>query len=571
MIDCTPVYAQVDSPIDALIWQHIADSPCPDDFRAYLRHAPEGAAHVEEAIARLIALDDADAQCSVDDTFYPAAFVQIHARAQAGDAVAQFHVGKMSNLGIACTPHADSAEGWYRAAILQGEPRSHINLAQLREEQGTPESLAEARRLHEAAAALGEPTALFNLGRMTLRGLGEPDQQANPLRAFELFHQAWDQGLALAGHWIAHMLRTGDGVRRDEEFARQWMQKSARAGCVGAILQLGIAAEFGDGVPESIPVAADWYRTGAELGDTDCQRRLATLQLRGEGIAKDGAQAVSWLKRAAVRNDPVAQRILGLTYLWGLNVVRNERFGRKWLQRSADHGDMAAAFHLGRLFQKQDPPDHQAALPLLEKAALKGHCEAQCQLGIAYWYGQGVAVDAHAAFKWIKLAALQGDPWGIYLLGCLHHAGIDVPSDFVKAAQYYRQAAALGQPSAQAKLGMSYLKGEGVDRDVAEGMLWLSRAAEQGDAEASVTIGIVLRDGIGVERNTGEASKWFLDAAEKGEARGQFELAMLYAEGNGLTRDVDEARKWMEKAAAQDEEGAAEWLTEHAQQGLHLV
>ncbi len=66
-------YATRDAPIDALIWQYIADSPCPEDFRCYLRPQPEGALHLDEAIDRLIALDDADAACADDEARYPAA------------------------------------------------------------------------------------------------------------------------------------------------------------------------------------------------------------------------------------------------------------------------------------------------------------------------------------------------------------------------------------------------------------------------------------------------------------------------------------------------------------------
>lgn len=38
-------YATQDAPIDALIWRHIADSLCPQDFRDYLQHAPASQAN----------------------------------------------------------------------------------------------------------------------------------------------------------------------------------------------------------------------------------------------------------------------------------------------------------------------------------------------------------------------------------------------------------------------------------------------------------------------------------------------------------------------------------------------
>lgn len=553
-------YSEPDAPIDRLIWQHIADSPCSEDFRNYLRHSPEGAAHLEEAIEQLIFLDEADAVFPDEGTHYPLAVAAILSLAEAGNAVAQFHMGKLSDSGIGMLANRDRAEGWYRLAILQGELRSHINFALILESQGKPEDVAEVKRLLLAASEAGEVTGTFHLARMMRCGYGETDKRPDPIKAFEYFHLCWDQGDALSGHWIGYMLLKGDGVRQDVALGKDWLSKSAQAGCIGAIIKVGSDAETGSDCEKNITAAVEWFRQGAELGSMECQHRLAALLLRGEGIAKDGAQAVGWLKRAAVRGNADAQRVLGLTYLWGIDVVRNSRFGRKWLTRAAEQDDAYAAYHLGKFLQKEEPPELEAAAQWFERAAKAGDSTAQGILGTCYWSGRGVAINLHAAHKWIKLSSLQGDPYGLCLLGRLYYSGVDVPVDYVQAAKYYRQSAERGYANGQARLGWCYLKGEGVERDIAEGMLWLGRAADQGSGEACTAIGYVLRDGIGVRRDPGEASKWFLDAAEKGEAEAQYALGHLYAEGDGLAQNLEEARMWMEKAAAQGEEDAVKWL-----------
>lgn len=112
-------YTALDAPIDLLIWQGIEGSPCPEDFRNYLRHSPEGAAHLDEAIERLIDLDDADAVCANEDSRYRDAIAEIEKLAQAGDAVAQFHMGKLLDNGIGIEANNDRAEGWYRLARLR--------------------------------------------------------------------------------------------------------------------------------------------------------------------------------------------------------------------------------------------------------------------------------------------------------------------------------------------------------------------------------------------------------------------------------------------------------------------
>ena len=47
-------------------------------------------------------------------------------------------------------------------------------------------------------------------------------------------------------------------------------------------------------------------------------------------------------------------------------------------------------------------------LSWLEKAADKGHAEAQMQLGYLYARGESVSQDYAEAYKWIELAATAG-------------------------------------------------------------------------------------------------------------------------------------------------------------------
>ena len=406
-------YPALDAPIDLLIWQSIEGSPCPEDFRNYLRHSPEGAAHLDEAIERLIDLDDAGAVCDNEESRYPVAIAAIKTLAEAGDAVAQFHMGTLLDNGIGIEANSDRAEGWYRLAILQGEPRSHINLASRLEDRAKPEDVAEAKRLLATASAAGEGLATFNLARMMSHGYGEIDKRPNPANALELFHQSWAQGCAIAGHWIGFMLLQGNGVRQDTVLGKDWLIKAARAGCIGAIIKLGDNAETGSGCEKDPSAAVEWFRQGAELGSMECQHRLAGLLLRGEGLTKDGAHAVQWLKRAAVRNNSDAQRVLGLAYLWGIDVIRNIRFGRKWLTRAAEQDDAYAAYQLGKHLQNAEPPELEAAAQWFERSAKLGDSTAQSVLGACYWNGHGVTADDHAAFKWIKLSSMQGDSHGL--------------------------------------------------------------------------------------------------------------------------------------------------------------
>ncbi|MBI4988186.1 MAG: SEL1-like repeat protein [Rhodocyclales bacterium] len=401
-----------DSRIDTLIWQAIAESDCPEDFRHYLRHKPEGAAHLEEAMERLIALDDTDAE---GRPRYPEAVAAIRALAGQGDATAQFHMGKLHGLGW-YDDGPQAMEKWYRLAILQNEARSMINLANACEQGTDVEKNADAAlALYRTAAELGEPMAHTRLASLHLAG---ETIEKDAAQAYEHLLQGWEAGDATAGYWLSVLHARGDAVARDKALAADWLRQAAERGCDEAAMRLGRKAEFGgDGAARDIAAAEAWYRLGAERGDPECQTSLGILLLRGEGIPKNGAEAVRWLKRAAVLDYPPAQHALGMAYHWGVDVVRNKAFARKWLSRAAGQGDADACLLLADMLRGDNTPDRESAVRQYEKAARQGRAEAQSRLGLAYWKGEGIARDEHAAFKWIRLAALQNEPRGLFLLG----------------------------------------------------------------------------------------------------------------------------------------------------------
>jgi TPR repeat protein len=461
-----------DAAIDDLIWQAIRDSESPNDFRSYLDHRPENSAHLDEALDRLVELDDSGAEDSEDVRRYPAALAAIEALASAGNATAQFHMGKVLGNGLGVPIDIGRSVAWYRLAILQGELRSHINFAgTLLTGDASSADIAEAATLYAKAADLGEPSGVFHLGWLAATGRNQKDGRRDPARGFELFHHAWDAGEPVAGYWIGHMLLTGEGVRRDVELGREWIARAAEAGCIDAIRQLGRECENGRWGKADASAAAAWYRRGAASGDIECQARLGRILLEGEGIARDGAQAVQWLKRAALRGSAYAQRTLGLAYLWGIDVVKNPRFGRRWLTRAAAADDPESCCQLGRLLQEGENSDLAEAAQWFEKGARLGSSSAQTSLGFCYRIGRGVEPDPHSAYKWAQLAALQGDPKGLHLLGRLHQEGYGVEADFGAAARQFMRAAQRGYAPAQARLGWCYLGGRGVDKDVAEGMV----------------------------------------------------------------------------------------------------
>jgi TPR repeat protein len=121
--------------------------------------------------------------------------------------------------------------------------------------------------------------------------------------------------------------------------------------------------------------------------------------------------------------------------------------------------------------------DFAAALQLFQPLAEDGDASAQCNLGVMYEQGRGVAQNYREAMRWFRLAALQGDA------------------------------------SAQSNLGVMYYKGQGIAQDYGEAMKWYRMAAEQRNAEAQFNLGVMYEEGRGVAQDRVRAHMWFNLAA----------------------------------------------------------
>jgi uncharacterized protein len=116
----------------------------------------------------------------------------------------------------------------------------------------------------------------------------------------------------------------------------------------------------------------------------------------------------------------------------------------------ADKGDADAAFNLGQAYRlgKGVPPDLAQAQGWLERAARKGHVDAQSTLGLLL-FQNGNQVSA---MRWLKAAAEAGEPRALLMVGTALYNGDGVPADPVAGYAYVSRAAAQGLAPAQATL-----------------------------------------------------------------------------------------------------------------------
>lgn len=120
-----------------------------------------------------------------------------------------------------------------------------------------------------------------------------------------------------------------------------------------------------------------------------------------------------------------------------------------------------------------------------------GGKDANYNLGVMYFKGEGVKPDHRQGLEYFKKSAEQGHVNAQFILGTLYDKGEDVLQDRSVAAKWYRKAAEQGHVQAQFNLGLMYTNGEGVEKDRTQAVQWLTKAARQGHKGAGKLLGVM--------------------------------------------------------------------------------
>ncbi len=137
------------------------------------------------------------------------AVVQWMPLAEAGDAKAQYNIGRCYSNGDGVDKDKQQALAWYLKAAAQNEPRSHYNLHLYYEEK---KDAAQAESWLEKAVALGEIRALYDLAYETFK-------KGNIDLARQQFQQATDAGSEKAQYGLVacNFEITGTSITKDTE------------------------------------------------------------------------------------------------------------------------------------------------------------------------------------------------------------------------------------------------------------------------------------------------------------------------------------------------------------------
>jgi TPR repeat protein len=229
----------------------------------------------------------------------------LQARAQAGDAQAQYLLGVAYNRGDGVPQDYAQAALWYRRAADQGDVNAQYNLGVVYGlGQGVPQDSVQAAAWTRKAADQGDASAQYNLGTYYSIGQGVPQDYAQTVF---WTRKAADQGLAEAQEGLGLLYHNGQGVPLDYAQAATWWRKAAEQGLADAQYELGLLCFMGRGVPQDNAESYFWLDLAAlgKLGSTNLDdviklRDLSASQLSPTDLSQAQARASKWFAEHSI-------------------------------------------------------------------------------------------------------------------------------------------------------------------------------------------------------------------------------------------------------------------------------
>ncbi len=139
-------------------------------------------------------------------------------------------------------------------------------------------------------------------------------------------------------------------------------------------------------------------------------------------------------------------------------------YNKEW-HRLAIDGDIDSIVNIGTDFARSEMMDYAVACWKYVIDIGHGTAEAYSNLGVSYYYGNGVSQDYMKAVQYYQRAAAKGHPLGMYNLAVACENGNGTPKDIEKAITLYRRAATQNISMAADALRRLGVDSNGVDNE----------------------------------------------------------------------------------------------------------
>jgi TPR repeat protein len=241
-----------------------------------------------------------------------------------------------------------------KAATLRTAAATMAQAADLRV-QG---KYADAARLYRKVADAGDAKGMYELA-MLIVDYGDKFG-AKPDDAWPWLEKSADAGNIPAMMRLAVRAESATPARGDEAIA--WYAKAAGAGSAGAMRNLGRIHRDGVLVTADAKTAIAWYAKAAAR-DGRGLARIGDIYAAGKIVPQDAAKAASWYRRAADAGDPEGMYDLAKALMTGAGVAKDSAEAERWLVRAAEAGSGAADQTLLNLGIEREPRAMRRKLP----------------------------------------------------------------------------------------------------------------------------------------------------------------------------------------------------------------
>jgi hypothetical protein len=235
---------------------------------------------------------------------------KLKARAEAGDAAAQFQLGRAYYRGTGMPKDEKTALAWIEKSASQGNIDAITSVGFFHAQGiGVEKSEAKAVEWFRKGAEEGSAICKLNLGLLLRQG---DTIQPSSDESLRLMHEAAEAGSVEAQSYLGQLYFMGDRyLKPDYAKAKPYALRAAEAGDPAAQNIMGILSRDGLGpsAEGQDPAAAEkWFRQAAEQNEVKAQANLAHFMGVASASSTNRVEALMWLLMAKDRQEPTAEK-----------------------------------------------------------------------------------------------------------------------------------------------------------------------------------------------------------------------------------------------------------------------
>ncbi len=342
----------------------------------------------------------------------------------------------------------------------------------------------------------------------------------------ETLHLA-EGGSSAAQYRVSTFYRDGNGVEKDPEQQRHWLEEAAVREHPMAMSDLA-DIKMSEGKSEEAMVL---YQKAAEAGNYEARRKYATMQ----GDTREDIEELRRIMKDLTSTDyPYDLYNYGNLMYKSALTVDDYREAFKYLNLASEKGWLDADVLLAQMYRDGNGVDRSIEdyEKKLTYAAEGGHARAMSILAEAYLEGKFIEKDNEKAFYWYMRSASSGNMKSQYQVAVMLSSGIGCEKDEESAKQWFARYSSTALNDSR-KIAMDTMKARRIDIDISNDML--KAMSKSFHPQSMVSLAAKYESGNGFKKNT-DAAISLLEKASVAGGSPRTRLAEKYLEGDGESK-----------------------------------